>query len=109
MLLTLTPVPQSPQYTTESMVRSGDFTTQLAKTGDTFTGTPTTSIVCTNGPDPNPTLLMVGSPVFDSTSMKILQRIKGGVSGAVYVLSFVGSTTQGNTWEGQVTFQVVGG
>ncbi|OOH80812.1 hypothetical protein [Leptospirillum ferriphilum] len=109
MLTTLTPQLQSPQYTSESLVRGVDFSPQLAQTGDTLTGVPTVSVSVLSGTDTNPSAILTGTPAVSSNAMQALQRIKGGVAGTTYLVSFVCGTTQGNIMEGQIMFSVVQG
>ena len=106
---TLSPIQLDPQYTTESLVRGLDFTPQLAKTGDTFTGTPSVTATVIVGQDPTPRDILSGSPTLSANGMQILQRVSGGVAGVAYLLSFKASTTQGNTIEGKAFFYVVQG
>ena len=109
MLTTITPVIQSPQYTTESLVRGIDFSLILSATGDTLTGTPTVKVSVLYGLDMKPSAIAAGNPIISSDSMQILQRFKGGVAQTTYLVSFICGTTQGNILEGQIQFNVVQG
>lgn len=106
---TIAPIQLDPQYAPESLVRGLDFTPQLAKTGDTFTGTPTASVLVLVGQDPSPGSILSGSPTLSANGMQILQRVSGGVAGCAYLVSFKCGTVQGNTLEGQAFFYVVAG
>jgi len=103
------PIQQSAQYTFENLVRGVDFTNYLSPTSDTLTGSPVVTVSVLSGTDPNPSDILIGSPVLSENSMQILQRVSGGVAGTIYLLSFRCGTVQGNTWEQQVFFSVIQG
>ena len=103
----ISPFQQDPQTTLESLVRAIDFTNVLSS-GDSIVGTPTVTASWYGGiQDSNPSTILVGSPTISGT--QVLQRIHGGIPGAVYLLSFVVNTAQGNIFEGQVFFTVIQG
>lgn len=103
---TLQPSQQDPQTTNESIVRGGDFTNELG-TGETITSATVTASWYGGTPDPSPSSILSGGATVSGN--QVLQRIKGGVGDALYLLSFVVQTTLSNTFERQAYFRIVPG
>lgn len=82
------------KLTTESELFSFDFNPVL-NTGETLT-TATCTAVTIQGLDPNPSALLVGTPVISLG--KATQRVVGGMNENIYRLIMTCATSEGNIY-----------
>lgn len=76
----------------EKLVLTFDYTGGL-DSGETLTGTITTTVAMALGSDATPTSVLNGVASFDGTSKKVLMPVKGGLIDRDYAIKVVSGTT----------------
>jgi len=82
------------KITTENEQFTFDFSTVMASSETISSATSTVEVM--SGDDPNPTAILVGSPVV--SGQLVAQRISGGLDGVIYRIEVTATTSLTNVY-----------
>ena len=82
------------KITTENEQFTFDFSTVMSS-GETIS-LATSTVEVVSGTDPNPTAILVGSPVI--SGQQVAQRISGGLDGVIYRIEVTSTTSATNVY-----------
>ena len=91
------------KITTENEQFTFDFSTVMASTETISSATSTVEVM--SGTDPNPTAILVGSPVV--SGQQVAQRISGGLDGVIYRIEVTATTSLTNIYTIVADLQVL--